>query len=301
MTADGPDERMRAILAEAGVRFGVPVGDAELLWSHSNALYAVPAESLVIRIATNPHALPRVISSVAVTRWLDGQGYPCVVPADLPGHPRVIRGHVVSLWRYVETVTAPEPGGDDLGRLLHRLHHLDPRPVRDLGEFTDPLAGVAAAVTRSNLPGRDRTWLEGRIGDLRAAWNGLAPPHPPTLIHGDAHPANLMRAASGRVILGDWDHVALGSREWDLAQIHYTRRRFDHPGAAEVEAFTRAYRWDVREWPGLETLIAIREISGLSAFIRAAAVREPARREVAHRLAALRDGDTEARWHPPGG
>jgi thiamine kinase-like enzyme len=49
---------------------------------------------------------------------------------------------------------------------------------------------------------------------------------PAGLIHGDAHGGNLMRAESGEIILGDWDHVADGPREWDLIQIHYIRRRF---------------------------------------------------------------------------
>jgi aminoglycoside phosphotransferase (APT) family kinase protein len=135
-----------------------------------------------------------------------------------------------------------------------------------------------------------------------AAWDALAFPHRPGLIHGDAHPGNLLRTPAGGVLLGDWDHVAVGPREWDLVQIHDTRRRFGRPGAGEVDRFTAAYGQDVRGRPGLATLLAIREVTGLSPYLRTAAARPFSAAELAHRLDTLRRGDTggtPARWNPP--
>src|SRR6266508_3866509 len=144
-----------------------------------------------------------------------------------------------------------------------------------------------------------RRWLRGRIAELREQWPALALPRPPGLIHGDAHPNNLMRSASGGILLGDWDHVAVGPREWDLAQVHYTRRRFGRPSKEDIEGFTSAYGWDIRTWTGLETMIAVREVTGLSAYIRTAATKASAHQELAQRLETLQCHDTAARWASP--
>jgi hypothetical protein len=75
-------------------------------------------------------------------------------------------------------------------------------------------------------------------------------------------------SADGTIILGDWDHVAVGPPEWGLAQIYYTRKRLGYPQSEDVDGFGIAYGGDPRDWPGLATLVAIREVSGLSTYIR---------------------------------
>jgi aminoglycoside phosphotransferase (APT) family kinase protein len=101
------------------------------------------------------------------------------------------------------------------------------------------------------------------------------------------------------ISLGDWDHVAIGPREWDLGQIHYTHRRFGRPAADDLTEFADAYGWDIRSWDGLNTIIALREISGLSAYIRTTPTRTFARDELQRRVRNLREGDTSARWTRP--
>jgi hypothetical protein len=108
-----------------------------------------------------------------------------------------------------------------------------------------------------------------------------------------------MRASSGEIILGDWDHVAAGPREWDLIQIHYMHRRFGRASEDDIDAFTAAYGWDIRSWPGLDTLVAIREITGLSPYIRTAQAKPFSGRQLAHRLRTLQADDTTARWESP--
>ena len=141
-----------------------------------------------------------------------------------------------------------------------------------------------------------QSWLEERITQLRRQWSALYLLLPAGLIHGDAHIGNLMRAASGQAVLGDWDHVASGPREWDLVQIHYMDRRFGRAGKDGIDAFAGAYGWDIRTWPGLDTLIEIREIWGLRPYIRTAPGRPSYRRQLAYRLHTLQSGDTQARW-----
>ncbi len=291
---------MRAILAAVAERLRVPIDDAKLLRLHSNANFALPSAGLVVRIATNPGALQRVTASIAATRWLAGRGLPCVVPADIDGQPLVIDGRVVSLWRHLSLTAGLPPTGADLGKLLRELH-THPVPPHPLGRFSDPFTSVSSAIEEAPdaMPDTSRSWLKGRIAWLRDRWSAMDFPRPPGLIHGDAHIGNLMRTTVGEAILGDWDHVAVGPREWDLMQIHFMRRRFGRATKADLDAFASSYGWEIRRWPGLDTLIAIREITGLSPYIRTAGTKPFSRQQLAYRLKTLQTNDGTARWESP--
>jgi aminoglycoside phosphotransferase (APT) family kinase protein len=264
---------------------------------HGNASYVLPSVGLVIGIATNPQVLGPVTASIVVTRWLAGRGFPCTVPADIDDQPFVIAGHVVSAWRYMPTADTPAPTSAEMGHILRELH-AEGDPAYLLPSLDDPFVSVAAAISqaRDAMSPASRSWLERRILSLRWQWSALSLARPAGLIHGDAHIGNLMRAASGQAVLGDWDHVASGPREWDLAQIHYMDRRFGRAGQNGIDAFAAAYGWDIRTWPGLETLIAIREITGLAPYIRTARDRPGYRQQLAYRLRTLQSGDTQAQW-----
>lgn len=289
--------KTRAVLHMAASRLEVPVQDARLLRLHGNASYALPSAGLVIRIATNPRVLGAVTASIAVTRWLAGRGFPCTVPADIDDQPFVIAGYVVSVWRYVPTTDTPAPTSAEMGDILRELH-AQGTPPYPLPGLDDPLASVTDEISKAPdaISPATRSWLQERITSLHRQWSALYFPLPAGLIHGDAHIGNLMRAASGQAVLGDWDHVATGPREWDLAQIHYMDRRFDRAGQNGIDAFAAAYGRDIRTWPGLETVIAIREIWGLRPYIRTARDRPDYSRQLAYRLHTLQTGDTQARW-----
>jgi aminoglycoside phosphotransferase (APT) family kinase protein len=302
-SGNGLHADVRAVLDAAAGRIGVPADDARLIRLHSNASFALPRAGLLVRIATNPAAYDRVAASVAVTRWLAARGYPCTAPADITGQPFLINGHAVSIWRLAGVVPGPQRPGAALGRLLRELHD-QPDPPRLPHRFTDPFYSVAAAVGQAApgaLPGEDLDWLRSRIAGLRAEWKALRFDRPPGLIHGDAHVSNLIQTSTGQVILGDWDHVAIGPPEWDLMQIHFMKRRFGRASDEDISEFTRAYGWDIRAWPGLETLIAAREITGLSAHIRTAPAKPATRAQLIYRLGTLRRGDHFAPWESPPG
>lgn len=297
---DDADPQMRQVLVPALERIGASDQGVELISLHSNAIFAVREAGLVIRIATNPAAFEAVAASVRVARWLSERGIPATPPGDVPGQPVTIGGRVVSFWRLLPVVESPRPTVVDLAHLLRDLHG---QVLADgvVPVLRDPLSSVAAAVDAASeaISGSDLRWLGGRIAELRRWWSKVRFAGEPALIHGDAHDNNLLRLADGQVVLGDWDHVAVGPIEWDLVQPHYTHRRFGRPDSAMLEAFGQAYGRDVRSWPGLETLIAVRELSGLAPYLRAAASRPYAAAELGHRLDTLREGDTHARWQPP--
>lgn len=297
---NGLYDEMRTILVAVGERLRLPVEDAKLLRLHSNASFALPSAGLVVRIATNPDALQRVTISIAVTRWLARRGFPCVDPADVDGQPLVIDARVVSLWRYLPITAQPPPRGAELGELLRALH-TQPDPPYPLRRFSDPFGSVASAIDEAPdaMPEANRSWLSDRISLLRDRWSALDFPRPSGLIHGDAHISNLMRTASGEIILGDWDHVAVGPREWDVMQIHFMHRRFGRATKEDLDAFAASYGWDIRDWPGLETLIAIREITGLSPYIRTARSKTFSGQQLSYRLGTLRRNDRAAQWQSP--
>ena len=300
------DEEFRrqfdTVLSAVCEQIGVPAAGADLLHLHSNAIFALRSADLVVRITSDLAALDRITASLKVTSWLAEAGFPCTAPAPAAGQPFTIDGKVASVWKYVPETAGSPVSASDLARLLRDLHSrpLPPSPPETL---TDPLSSVANALRASApdaMPRRDRDWLAGQIRELRGEWARLRFPRPRALIHGDAHPGNLIRAPHGTVVLGDWDHVAIGPPEWDLVQIHYTSRRLGYPAPEDVERFGAAYGWDIRDWPGIETLVAIREVSGLSPYIRNATAQPFAQRELAMRISTLQAGDRSARWNRPG-
>lgn len=296
-------DELRRVLRSVTRRLALDPAEAALVALHSNAIFTLPAHGLVVRIATNRHALARVSASVSITRWLARRGFPCTEPADLPGlpdQPIIVDGRIVTCWRHVTLADGPRPSLGELARLLRDLHG-QPSPPVPPPPLRDPLDGVAAEVAANPdaIATEHRDWLARRIDQLRQEWREMAFPQPDALIHGDAHDHNLMRTGDGRVVLGDWDHVAVGPPAWDLVQPHYIHRRFARVTADDLDQFSQTYGADVRDWPGHTTLIEIREISGLAPYIRTAATRPAFAREVEHRLVTLRRGDTTARWYLP--
>jgi hypothetical protein len=301
MEHDGFRHQFDAVLADVCRQIGVLPSGAQLLHLHGNAVFALPSAGLVVRISTSLAARDRITDSLKVTAWLSKDGFPCTVPAPVTGQPFIIAGKVASVWQYIPEAPSPPASARDLARILRDLHSR-PQPPSPPETFANPLDSVTAAlqsVPPDTMPRRDRDWLTARVTKLRRKWAELRFPRPPALVHGDAHPGNLIRAQDGTVVLGDWDHVSMGPPEWDLAQIHYTSRRLGYPAPEDVEDFGATYGWDPRDWPGLATLVAIREISGLSTYVRNAPAQPFARRELAMRISTLQAGDHAARWNRP--
>jgi hypothetical protein len=67
----------------------------------------------------------------------------------------------------------------------------------------------------------------------------------------------------------------------------------------ELGALANTYGWEIRDWEGLDTLIATRELSGLASYVRTAPDKPFSRHELAHRVDTLRRGEASARWNAP--
>jgi Phosphotransferase enzyme family len=247
----------------------------------------------VARIApvTSPDTARRLATSVQVTRWLAGIGFPTVEPLPVD-QPVTSHSCAVTFWRYLPQ-NGPEPVPADLGRLLHRLHRLDPPPA-PLPAYR-PLVSIRQAIESSRAIDEDEhMWLTEHCERLLAAYGQLRFPLSPGMIHGDAYRGNLLRDEH-RVVLADWDAVSTGPREIDLIPTLQAPRLGLPKG--QRDAFIAAYGYDIRSWDGYPILRDIRELSTTSALLRDGHTNAAAQRELQIRLRSLRTGDDRP-WTP---
>lgn len=287
---DGLSDSIRVSLHAAGQAVGLSVAGARALRTLGNAVVHLPAAHAIARVAVNRDALPAHQLAVRVTRWLTDQGYPATRPLDVE-QPVLAEGHVVTFWPYLPQ-HGPAPGAADLGRLVRELH-AQPAPPFEL-PTPHPLASLHTALSREALLNADdKRWLATRCEELTDAYNRLDFRLPAGLIHGDAHLWNLL-SDRDRILLGDWDHVCHGPREWDLIPI-YQIVRFGVP-ASEQNAFAAAYGHDLTAWPGYATLKEVRDLYTLASYIRLAPTHPPVHAELEIRIRSLRH-HTNERWH----
>lgn len=282
-------------LAQVCRAFGVNDEDAVLLHHRSNAVYLLPHEQVVARLAP-PTALrqQRANTVIAVTRWLATQPDPIAL-APVPGEqPVVTGGAVATFWPY-QPPTLP-PTLADLAELLRRLHAL-PTPPFPVPEY-QPLHRLHEALDIDQarqhpvLPETDRTWLAERAHVLVDAFATTEFPLGIGLVHADAHSENLVRHNAGWVLI-DWDQTCLGPRELDL--LAGLPDHFHEPEANRV-AFLTAYGYDLTHWPGWRLLRDIAELHSVASYIRLGPSKPAAAAELNKRVQSLRSGDRSIRW-----
>jgi Ser/Thr protein kinase RdoA (MazF antagonist) len=287
---------------------GYPPG-ADLMRQHANAVYLLTGAPVVVRVGYGAAAAERAARSLAVTRWLAGDGFPATVPTDLPSgvdQPLVVATPdgepvAVTFWRYYpQDVDRPPSDPAALGRIAADLHRRDAPPPVSLPRFRplEPLSwALDQQAARSVLTKDQHAWLLGRAAELRAAYEELDFPLGYGLVHGDMHRGNLLRTAHGTdpYVLADWDGVCVGPREIDLVPAYQDVRFGADP--ATVGDFADAYGYQLPDWAGFQTLYDIRELETLSAVVLLASTNAGARTDLIHRLVTLRRGDRAAVWH----
>ncbi|GGP45234.1 phosphotransferase family protein [Saccharothrix coeruleofusca] len=276
---------------------GADPTDARLLHQRSNAVFLLPREDVVVRLAPDtPVRRRRARTCVDITRWLAGQPEPIALPP-VPGEqPVVAVGAVATFWPYLPTTPAPSPA--DLAVPLRRLHALSapPFPVPRY----QPLQRLFEAVDldqqrpHPTVADDDRAWLLDRAHTLVGTFTTTAFPLGEGLVHADAHSENLVRDADGRWLLVDWDGTCLGPRELDLLTgipDHF------HTPETDRKRFLTAYGYNILDWPDWPLLRDITELHAIGAYIRLAPSKPTAAVELHHRIRSLRTGDRSARWH----
>ncbi|MFG2760197.1 phosphotransferase enzyme family protein [Streptomyces wuyuanensis] len=280
------ETRARRVLAAAGLP-----GGGELLALGENAVFAVGAR--VVRIGRSAELLERAERELAVAEWLAAAGVPAVRAAE--PEARLVDGHPVTVWhRLPEAVRPAQPR--DLAPLLRRVHGLPDAP------FALPRRELLGGVERwlrlagDAIDPEDAAFLRERRDDFTAAAAALTPHLPRGPIHGDALPRNVLVGPDGPVLV-DLETFSSDLREHDLVVLALSRDRYGLDPAA-YEAFTGAYGWDVREWEGCAVLRGARETASCAWVAQHAPANPRALAEFRRRVASLREGDPEVRWHP---
>ncbi len=247
-----------SILVTACEIAGLDAGGARLLRLGENALFHLPAESAVVRIARTMEYWRDVVKEVAVARWLANHQFPAAEICEIP-QPIQVADHPVTFWRFINGRRGGRRDIVHLGALLRRLHKL-PRPTTSDLPGEDILGRVRRRIEAPSVSSADKDFLLGRLGELAAKLPRLRYPLAPAPTHGDAHVQNLM-FRDGQAVLIDFERFAWGQPEWDLSM---TAAEYQTAGwwtESEYGQFVEAYGYDVTTWTdGFPVLRAVHEI-----------------------------------------
>ena len=265
---------------------------ARLLRHHTNAVYRLAHDPVVVKITRPGSGQYRSAQTVAITEALTHTNVPTVRPWPGLNQPITVADSYATFWIAVDI--AREPTAADLAEPLRRLHGLNPQAFPAVPKL-DPFGANTNSLTRRTvLDPHDLGFLRAYAEQLAGDYAILDFERPSALIHGDAHHSNMLVGPDGPV-LADWESARLGQPEWDLATVAVHCRRFDHP-LGEYKEFAKEYGRDICDWPGYQTLAAVRELRMITTNAWKSAPGTPAAAEVIHRVAALRRGDLERRW-----
>lgn len=286
-------ESTRAVLAEACDHIGVNSDDAELLRLGENAIYRVTTPPIVVRIARNADHWDDVVKEVRVADWLEQAGIPAARtwPTE---QPLSVGGHPVTCWRYIEGRRGGPGDVRELGGVLRRVHAL-PRPTTFALPPEEMLGRVRPRIDRAPVPAADRVFLVGLLDELTAAVAELDYVLPGCVTHGDAHVQNLM-IADGEVVLIDFERVAWGQPEWDLAMTatEFVTAQFWNPD--QYRAFVDSYGYDVTEWAGFPIVRRVHEVKMTTWLMQNINESTEIRDEYEVRMATIRAGRPGPPW-----
>lgn len=285
-STDMDEARARELLGVAGL-----TGRAELLALGENAVFAV-GDGLVVKVGRSAELLPRAERELGIAGWLAEADVPAVRAAE--PEPRVAEGHPVTVWHRLPAAARPA-GAGDLAELLRVVHAL-PVPPFEL-PARDLLGGVERWLRLAGdaIDPADAAYLRARRDAFAAEAAALVPQLPPGPIHGDALPRNVHVGPEGPVLV-DLETFSADFREHDLVVMTLSRDRYGLP-PAEYDAFVAGYGWDVRDWPGCAVLRGARETASCAWVAQHAPSNPAALAEFGRRVASLREGATEVRWH----
>ena len=244
-------DKVAAAVAVAS-HFGVSGTDPVVLADGSNVLVHLRPAPLVARVATltaqvRPGVAAWLARDIALSSHVLARGVAAVRPsADPPAGPHVWDGQVLTFVEYVPHDPAPvrEPG--EVGRALGELHAA-------LADYADPLPAAGPLDDLRNafdIVERERIMPAAVVARLRDDLAELASEiaaFPVRVLHGDAHPGNLLWTPNG-LVWNDFEDTWLGPLGWDLACLATTgyldgmTALAEYPGtvdAAELNACIR--------------------------------------------------------------
>ncbi len=283
---------MRQTLANISAQLGVEDADARLLRLTNNAVFALPAAGLVVRITRTHRLHARVHKVAALGAWFEQVDAPTIRLADNVDQPVANGDLLATVWRYV-TPHEPTPDAGDLGAALRAFHGLGTPPLH-LPAW-DPIGDARSRLDDAEeLADGDRDYLLAWCDRLEPLLSEFAASIEQGLVHGDAHEGNLLRDRSGRVLLCDFDATCVGPWQVDLVPAPANEVRFGRTGGHSKLA--AAYGYDITEDPAWLLLQEARELKMIVAAVPLLASAPGVAAEFQLRLRSVRLGDATVRW-----
>ncbi|MFJ9749671.1 phosphotransferase enzyme family protein [Streptomyces chartreusis] len=288
--------RAARVMAAACRAAGLDGRDAELIRLGENALFRLASVPVIARVARGEEWLNKARVEVAVSRWLEEEGFPAARIVEDLDQPFLIDGHPVTFWHLIVE-------GDrkatyrELGRVLRDLHALTVPEGLVLPSFA-PFDKQQLRLDRAVIPHDDKVFLRKRWRELQDKYAELAFETPKGPVHGDAHVQNLMVDDQGCVILIDFEAFCYDHPEWDLMVTAVEHHSLGWQTGEQYADFVAAYGRDLYDWPGYETLRGIQEFGMTTWLMQNVQEDEETAAEYRRRIAGLRNDDAPRHWRP---
>jgi hypothetical protein len=286
-------EVAESVLLDVCAIVGLDARDAWLVRWVGNAVFRLPRHPVIMKVMTSPSLTCRARAAVAAANLLAAHGVPAVRLWPSQSQPLLVNDHAVTIWRYEDPV-GPSPTGEEMGRLINRLRAV---PVVDVDlPRWNPVGPIRSRIAEAeDVEADDIAFLSGECDDIEERLPEVDYALPESVVHGDAHLANVVPTGHGPVWC-DFDGTCLGPAEWDLIPAAVASIRF--PGPDDVHRqLVRTCGLDVTRWTGFPVFRKIREVNMLTSVLPNLRGNPRVRHEFQHRLRSLRSGDSHARWH----
>ena len=269
--------------------------DARLIRLGENALFHLPQDGVIVRIARSMDYWTDAVKEVNVARWLATVSFPAAQVYDVP-QPVSVGGHPVTFWHFIHGRPGDRRDIATLGRVVRRLHAAPP-PTAFALPREDVLGRVQQRIEAASVPLTDKSVLRQRLSFLKSELPGLRYPLHPAPAHGDAHCENLI-ICNGRPVLIDFERFAWGQPEWDLAMTATEYLTAKWWTADEYRQFAEAYGYDVTCWrEGFDVLRAAHELKMTTWLMQNVAESPDIADEYQVRMRTLR-GEPSSGWRP---
>jgi thiamine kinase-like enzyme len=276
--------------------------DLELVRHYQNAIFKLPKHKLVLRVYGPEGPGERAHLMVSFARLLERREFPSVrLSPQFVNQPIEILGTPVSVWEWIDEDVPRIRNFRAFGALLRAFHSLTDSVTFPVEAF-DPIMKIRRRLDRLR---RERRLPDSYVRVLEAATERAAGlvAHLSDgcigsgLLHGDALIGNTIQS-NGTLILLDFDSVACGAREWDLAPTFVTATRF-RQNSDPWKEFLDGYGAAVTEPAGVEAAGVVKQLSMTTALCLSSGLTKAIDDEINLRIRCWADWDFNTRWYSP--
>jgi len=219
-------EAAAPLVAAAASRWGLD-GTPELLRLGTNASHRVG--DAVVRVAPAGRDREAVERELALARFLAGRDFDAVRPLEVE-QPIDVDGHWATAWEWIPHDPAQVTDGEAFGALVRGFHDVTVDYAAELpgwGALELIAARLGGLRRNPHFSPEELAILEEVRSGLERRLDELASSTPVGVVHGDAHPGNVLtETGTGRTVLADFDLIGRGPRAWDLAPAALHPRRY---------------------------------------------------------------------------